>query len=313
MPVVPHAGGWGAQSWGGWGWGGPTTEILGFSVVEVYAPAENVVRILLTQLPYYSEIFDTYDASDPTHYTITAVAGSQGWDGNPIRAVNVVEVLISTAVPNALDVYLDRPMSAYPANYTLTATNIGTVGLSTTIASTGALPFLGVFRRLEPQLAEQAVPNRDIANPQTISAIQASGVGSTLGPSAALGVFNVDDSGDYAFDSGVQGVKKRVLRRGVTRTNGFAHLQGYGVGLVDAVKQLGDNNTRSRLAANYQAQILLEPEVIAASVTPLPDPSFPGLVHFLIAVRTRTGSSFAMDHPLDTIAGISLANINGVE
>ena len=307
MPAqVPHGGGWGAQSWGGSGWGGPAGASAPLAFLGALAPAENVVRILLNAVPYYSGILDAYDASDPTHYVVTPLAGSQGYDGNPLRPVSTVQALISTQASNAIDVYLDRPMSPYPAQYVVFASNLATSSLSYTIGSSGSLQYYGVYRELVPQHEDVATSLRDLANPQTASAIQSQVLGSQV-PVPALGVFNVDASGDYAFDSGIQSVKKRILRRGLTSPGAFAHLPSYGVGLMDAVKKLGTPRVQSKLAANYQRQILLEPEVVSASVVVVPDPGAPNLVHFVIKVQTRLGTTFSMDHPLDVVAGISLA------
>jgi hypothetical protein len=307
-PVVP--GGWGAGSWGGSGWGGATFTPGGaFAAVGAFAPAENVVRLLFTQVPYYSEIFDEYDASDAAHYGVTPVAGSSGWDGNPARPVSPVQVLVSTAQANALDVYLDRPMSPYPSRYVISYEGLASANLGVLLPP-GQFTVVGLYRRLQPQSEDVVLPTTDLANPQTVSAIQGSGVGAALGPAAALGVFNVDDSGDYAFDAGVQTVKKRILRRGVTDKGAFAHLPAtYGVGLLSACKTLGIPAKRNAYAADYASQIMQEPEVVSATVTAIQDPVTPSLVHFVITAKTRTGSTVAMDHPVDTIAGVSLANL----
>jgi hypothetical protein len=308
-PLVPHGGGWGKQSWGGSGWGGMTLAPGGaFLFASAYAPAENIIRLLFTQVPYYSEIYDTYDASDVTHYGVEVVSGTGGYDGYDTRPVDPVEVVISTEEANALDVYLDRPMSPYPSQYTITAENLANAGLTSPLPSLSATVY-GVYRQLQPMLEDVALPTRDLANPQTLSSVSASGVAIALPPSAPLGVYVVDGSGDYAFDAGIQCVKKRILRRGVTDKGAFAHLPWtYGVGLLSACKQLAIPHKRARYAADYQAQILQEPEVVSASVTPLQDPQTPAIVHFVILAQTRSGSTLSFDHPIDIIRGVSLAD-----
>ena len=308
MSNVAHGGGWGKQSWGGSGWGGAQFVSSGtFSAVYAYAPAENVVRFLFTQQPYFSMLLDEYDASDASHYSVQAVASTSGWDGNAARAVTPVQAIVSTEATNAIDVMLDRPMSPYPAQYVCSFENLASSAMASVLTGASYTLF-GVYKKLQPQLPEITLPTADFANPQTASAVQSSALGSALGPSAqTLGVFQVDSSGDYAFDAGVQVIKKRIIRRGLARKGAFAHLPAsYGVGLADAVKQLGRAAVRDRYAADYQAQILQEPEVVAAKVTAIQDPALPELVHFLIEVRTRTGTSLTFDHPLNTVAGVSL-------
>jgi hypothetical protein len=304
-----HEGGWGKGSWGGSGWGGAEAPLAAFQFVSSFAPAENIIRLFFTQTPYYSEIYDTYDASDITHYAVSEVSSTTGYDGFAARPVAVVQAIISTAAPNALDLYLDRPMSPYPSQYVVSAVNLASSGLVTIIPSLSAT-ILGVYRALAPMSEDVALPTRDIANPQTLSSIQSSGIGSALPPTGQnLGVFNVDSSGDYAFDQGVQCVKKRILRRGVTDKGAFAHLpRTYGVGLLSACKQLGVPAKRNAYAADYQSQIMQEPEVISASVTCLQDPLTPSLLHFVILAQTKMGTTISMDHPIDIIAGVSLAN-----
>jgi hypothetical protein len=306
---LPHGGGWGGSSWGGWGWGSPTTSAGAVALVQAYAPAENIVRLTFNQQIYFSGIFDQYDAGDPTHYGISGVTGTVGNDGYTVQPVLVVTAVVSP-VPNSIDVLTDRPMSPFPAQYTITMTNLATQGLAGILLSQTA-QFFGCYRALQPQSEDVALPIRDLANPSTASMIQGSGLGSALGPAAvaSLGVFPIDGRGDYAFDAGIQSLKKRILRRGITSKGAFAHLpRSYGVGLLDRVKSLSTPFVRDRLAAEYQSQIKQEPEVVGASVVALQDLSAPAIVHFVITVQTRTGTTLSLDHPLNTISGISLAN-----
>src|SRR5271157_1452320 len=273
--MTAPGGGWGAQSWGGSGWGGQQFSAGGtFAAVGAYAPAENVVRVLFSQSPYYSGIFDLYDASDLVHYDVTANVLTTGWDGAVAHAVRPAQVVVATDAVNALDIVLDRPLSPYPAEYSVTVSNLASSGQQSVITS-ATFVLLGVYRKLQPQLPELLLPGADFANPQSAGAIQSAVLGSALGPGVQpLGVFRVDGSGDYAFDAGVSVVKKRILRRGLARKGAFAHLPAsYGVGLADACKRLGKAAVRDRYAADYQAQILQEPEVVAARVTAIVDPA----------------------------------------
>jgi len=297
------AGPWGASPWGG-GMGGGS-----FAVIGCFAPAENIIRILFTQVPYYSEILDKYDASDVSHYSIAPRPGTMGYDGYDVRVVIPVQAIISLEVPNAIDVYLDRPMSPYPAQYTFSFTDIASSGLSP--IPDASFVVAGVYRKLQPQHEDLVMPTSDLANPQTLSSVQASGLGTAFPSEVVPGVFVVDDSGDYALETGIQTVKKRILRRGVTDKGAFAHLpRNYGVGLLSACKKLGIPSVRQKYAADYQSQILQEPEVTACTVTALQDPSVPSLVHFVILAKTNIGTTLSFDHPLDIVKGVSMAQLS---
>jgi hypothetical protein len=82
------------------------------------------------------------------------------------------------------------------------------------------------------------------------------------------------------------------------------------VGLLSACKKLGIPSVRQKYAADYQSQILQEPEVTACTVTALQDPSVPSLVHFVILAKTNIGTTLSFDHPLDIVKGVSMAQLS---
>ena len=110
-----------------------------------------------------------------------------------------------------------------------------------------------------------------------------------------MGTFVVDSTGDYAIESGVSAYKKRVFRRGLVKKGRFLHLpKSYGVGILDAVKQLGSSSRRDQMAADYQSQILQEPETAAASVTAQTDPSSPSMVRFIVLAKMKSGAAVSI-------------------
>jgi hypothetical protein len=311
--------GWGAERWGADNWGG-TPDLAGLQLLYAVAVAENVVRLTFSVVPYVSGVLDPYDGSDPTHYSVAAVAGTIGADNNPARAVS--PVVAGTTVDYAgnvqsaqIDVTTDRPMSPYPAQYVVTIAGLATAGLVPMSPATQTFQFYGVLKQLVLNSSEHAVPTRDFANPQSLAGIQ----GSTIGASTAavgtsmggglvtLGSFVVDDSGDYAVEQGMVALLKRIYRRAMTRTGSFAHLpKSYGVGLGDQVKQLGTAAVRNRLASSLQSQISLEPEVLQCAVQVYSDPIAPQITRFSCYVKTRQGVSRQLNIPFNTRTGQAL-------
>jgi hypothetical protein len=155
-----------------------------------------------------------------------------------------------------------------------------------------------VFKEIVAPQVETGRVSRDFANPQTLRGSLASGVSTPDAP--LLGTFRVDAQGDYAFDEGTEGLRKRILRRLVTMRGGFAHLPNYGVGVPALGKRLAVAATLASVAADAEAQILSEPDVAEASVRPFVDPQAPSIVRLQIRVRTKEGKPSAFDVPFVT-------------
>jgi hypothetical protein len=276
---VPGGGGWGGGGWGGSGWGGGS----GVGALQgALAVSENVIRVYFSHAPYYSGLLDPGDASNPEAYSILPVAGTVGLDGTQARSVSAIVAAVG-GDPNSIDVTLDRPLTAWPAQY-----QVATLGLvtgappSTTPIPDASTAFPAVYRQIVAAVPDALIASRDFANPQTAA-------DQTTSQSSLLGSYPVDDSGDYAFDEGLASYKKRVLRRLITRKNGFAHLPGYGVGVPTYGKRLQKAGVRATIAADAEAQISQEPETDKVSVVARVDRSNPGLVYFIVTARTKSG------------------------
>lgn len=288
--------GYGGGGWGVWPWGDGD---YAFALVEAHSWRENVIRLEFNQNVFYSGLFDTFDAGVASKYTITPVSESLGMDGEPARAVTVVKAQLVRDDPDVLpagegrflDLTLDRPFTPFPALYTLHIS--GTVyseDKSETIEDETA-QIVAVYRELAKPIIDEATPSRDIANPQTLSMMEAS----LPRPSAALlATYSADDTGDYAFDQGMVSLRKRLYRRTFTRKNAFAHLPGYGLGIQEFTKKLGTSTVQSRLATDAEAQFLQEPEVAKCRVTFAPIPNKPGgwVMRTLIKTRQGVGQRF---------------------
>lgn len=274
--------GFGDAPWGafGWGDGAPSFELL-----TALAVRENVVRLTFSSPPLFSNLGDPSDASLMKFYRVRLEEGSpDGMDGKPAR--QVFEAVVKPGPsPFELDLYVDRDFSAYPSRYVVTLGEIA-AGDGTYLEPTVAT-FLGVKRALVPNVPSLATPRKDIASPNDLQALLSSDVDAA----SVLGVFAYDETGDYAADAGATSYRKRVFRRIFTALDGFAHLPGYGLGILDMVKMLFRTRTQQDFAGKAQDQILEEPETLEAFVGFEQDSLEPGIVRMIVRARSKTGET----------------------
>jgi len=304
MPHSGGAGGWGSSGWGyaSWGGGGGGGALV---FLGVAANRENVFRFEFSVPVYFSGILDPKDAAHPSKWSISPVAGTVGLDGNPVRPLLVSEVFIPGPADGVetedlgrfVDVVCDRAMTPFPALYDVAATDIWARDLLTNIAMV-EVQVPAVFKRIEPPQIATPSLTRDFANSQTLTGARSS-LPDPTNP-LVLGTIQVDDTGDYAFDEGIVNLRKRVIRRLVTKKNAFAHLPGYGVGIPEQGKRLAISSVVQDLAAEAEAQIALEPDVSKVKVRPIVDPNTPGLVRFQVFVRPRSGPPQRFDVPFSS-------------
>lgn len=258
---------------------------------SVLAQAENALAATFDQGIYFSQLLDTNDASKPSSWQVLPISGTVGYDGLPARSVSVVSTSVLTVDGSgntkSVLVTLDRPLSPYPAQYTLVA--VGIWNAAQTLSGTTAVNFPSVYRQLQPAQVQSPALARDFANPQTLSGA----VGSTVDkpyqqPLGSLG-YAVDH--DYAIDQADVGLMKRIARRLFTKKNGFAFLPGYGVGVTAYGKRLSKASVREQLAADCEAQISREPEVARVVVSLRQDAANPQLVRVGIFVTKRSGKT----------------------
>lgn len=235
----------------------------------------------------YTNVRGFVDAADPKNYAITPVNGTIGDDGLPARTVFIARVEQAIGAGNAVDLWLDRRLSPFPAEYTVRCTKSVSIGapLSDLFAQ-----FYGVV--WAPLLPTNATtPATDFAN---------AGSAEIPGSSQILGVYPTTNQGDYATDQGLVSYKKRIIRRLTTRRGRFAHLPNYGVGLLDEIKRLAKASTRQALAAQAEVQIKEEPETEQVQVTITQDATNPGLFFFRVRARTRVFGQVNLDIPATT-------------
>jgi hypothetical protein len=275
------------------------------SFVDALAVRENVVRVGFDALVQFTGLLEASDASRPELWAMTPQVQTIGLSGDHARPVSVVRVELSTVddgiveadVGKYVSLVLDRPMTPWPAMYDVSWTDIYEEGLGD--LTSGASSLMAVYRMLERPQIEVPRISRDIANPQTTGAALESVVDAGL---ATLGTFGTDAAGDYATDQGTASLKKRIVRRLVTRKNAFAHLPGYGVGIPDAAKQLGTTAILTGLRADAESQVLLEPDVARARVVIVTNSDSPSIVRFRVFVQPKVGNPLAFEVPFERAA-----------
>jgi len=291
---------WGAGQWGA-GSGGPGDT---FALVSALAIRENVVRLTFTEAPLFDTLLTANDAHNPERYDIVPVAGTFGSDElptRPVRAVFADVAAIAGSLGTIIDVTVDRPFSPYPGEYRISVNQLESVSGALLDPTHSSTTFLGVYRPMRVQSLTATVPSRDMANPQTYSGLVNAAVSNPDGASQ-LGTFPIDPTGDYAFDDGLTQVKKRIIRRLVTRKGSFPSLPDYGVGVPSYGKQLGSAAVRQRIAADAQTQIAAEPEVADVSVNAITDATNPNITLLRIRVRLNgAAGSTQFDVPFSTV------------
>lgn len=289
--------GWGGYGWGTSPWGG--LDSGAFALVNLTAIRENVIRLELSSSAYFSGLLDAYDAGDPRKYNVAIEPGGVGLDGTAVRPVKVfaVELPLIPGVPNGrnVDLILDRPMTPWPARYLVAFSNLAQAfDRTVTLSGTGTVD--AIYKRIEPPQVDTAQPSRDFANPQTRTAM----LDPLPNPNDAnqLGCFPIDETGDYATDEGDTSFRKRILRRLVTKKNGFQHLPGYGVGIVEQIKRTLTPGKTSQLEQDAQLQIAQEPDVQKVAVRLIVSKTRPNLGRLVVLARKRGGGDVKLTVPV---------------
>lgn len=286
-------GGFGITPWGGGG------EFDSLQLRSAVAIAENTVRLEFNTAPLFTGVLDPHDASSANRFAVTAIQGTIGYDGLPARKVSPAYALVAPVENGGgryIDLFVDREFSPYPAQYRVTVNNLVTSegGFYLNLDATSYL-FFGVLRGLTENSAEAAYASKDIASPQTVSAL--AGVSDEF--ALTLGGFAFDSSGDLATDSGDIQRKKRALRRLFTKTGAFLHLPGYGAGITGELKKLNHAAFRARKSTDAEVQLVKEPD-IAKAVVQFISGSTPGITYLKVLIKAATGESFKIQVPLKT-------------
>ena len=289
--------GWGSGAWGEDPWGDGDDV---FSALLLEPRRDNTLRVTFSSPVFLDGLHGPFDAALADRWDLAPDAAI-GLDGEPTRPVNVLFATLASeddipvgAYGYIVDLALDRPMSPYPCSYTLTVTGVYSADLSESVDG-ATLSTLAMYRLLQRPEVTEPTPSRDIASPYTAS------MAAAIGGSPILGSYTADPSGDYAFDSGIISLKKRLYQRLITRPGAFAHLPAdYGVGIQGFGKKLASAAVQSQLSTKCEEQFGKEPEVakvrcLLAQADPQREP---GAWILRVYVRTRAGLTQKYDLPV---------------
>jgi len=284
--------GWGSGSWGGSFWGSGTDAPR---LVSALAIRENCVRLSFDLPIIYDRTRRPRDASNPKLFSITPILGTASLSGEKAR--QVIAGRVDAAEGNAaFDLWLDRPLTGWPARYLASAHGVYGVNGVAIDASAASAAFDGtraaVLQR-EPT-TDATFIGSDLALPQTEAAAALA-----RATGALLGSFAVDVTGDYATDAGIPSLMKRILRRLFAKPGAFRSLPDtYGEDLGGLVKHLGTASKRAEAIAKAERGARLEPEVSIAKATF--DSLGGGLWLLNLKVRTSAGIEATMPIPLQS-------------
>lgn len=261
-------------------------------MVSALAVRENVVRLTFSDPVQLSGLLDRFDGTLKDHYAFAEDDSTFGLDGSPARRVRAVRGDLGPS-PELIDVTIDRPLTPFPSAYEAFVEGVYN-STGTLLTGVQGATFAGLYRGISPPSAYLAVPSRDFANPQTLSALVGS-FGNTTNK-AQLGTFQTDQTGDVATDEGLVSYKKRVFRRLTTPLGSYLHLPNYGVTIQRHVKQLSRPGLVQSLGSEAESQILQEPETQSVTVQIIQQGS---ITYYRVRAVTAAGQTVSMNAPVN--------------
>lgn len=218
----------------------------GVSILTAVATTVKEVRVYLTAEPKHMSSVAVGDALNPATWTVQRL--------DVPAYFNVMSVVQYT--PTIYGIVVDQPFGGAIVVHEVSSTTLLDAGGGVILPPRKA-QFAGLVAdtAVGPQakLAKRGAIVRDVANPQSPR-----GAPDVLGGTLVLG-----SAGDYETVTGVELVKKLIVRRLTTRQGEFFHLPSYGVRF--RVKETVQPGSLRQLKTEIERQILKESEVAAAS------------------------------------------------
>lgn len=232
------------------------------------------------------EEFEEFDTASTDSGLVAGV-----WNTKMGRDTAVAVLAVEGA---AVDLVLDRPLTSYPARYAVDVNDVwDAIGEEKT---TGQRTISSIYRLLATET--RPTPARDFHNPSTHNALL-DPVPDPNNP-LNLGTFVVDEQGDYASDEGDTGLRKRIIRRLISRKGRTAHAPSYGVGVVDLGKRLALPDVLSSTVTDAEKQIAEEPEIAKVRCALVPSKT-PGLAFFVVLGKTKTNAVVRVGVPISFV------------
>lgn len=262
------AGGLGSEALGDpLGGGGP------IHVVRAQAIEGQTVRVVFDAEPLHQSAVSPADALNPSNYQFAVTVGAGTGAPQPVGVKVAVVEGPTLAVPAGhwgVDVQVDRPLVVGLSFEVTVATQVRSAN-GGTLGFPYSAPFVGIVRLAAVQPPPRQLENLDLGN------------------NIVTGAFIVEDGGDIAPQGGLEGYRKRVIRRVTTPKNAWAHLPGYG--LLPGLKMPASSKEILALKADAVQQIGSEPETASVDV----QVSFAAQVLTMsIKARTKTGLTLVL-------------------
>jgi phage baseplate assembly protein W len=231
---------WGDGSWGGSGWGGDPADS---GVEYAFALAVRIVRVRFRGAMQSSNGLRLHDAQNAQVWTVQEL-DSLG----AVASTNPVIGVVARS-PLMFDLALRDDLRHYPVPYkVLFATLYTAAGVPVPLPR--FYDFLGVGQsRSRVQQRTDVLDLRNDPNPN----------GQSMG-----GTLIVNTTGGYSTESGVELLRKLIIRRLITSRGGFYHLPNYGAGL--AVKEPVRPADLARVRRQLADELAQEPDVVVSSL-----------------------------------------------
>jgi len=238
--------GWGLDPYGLGPLGSPPFS-EGVSLAAAVATSVNEVRIYLTNEPMHTSSVAAGDALNPATWTVQRLDGP--------TYLNVMSVIEYT--PTIYGIVTDQPFGDAIIVHEVSSIILLDTGGGIILPPRKAR-FAGLVADtdadMQAKLAKRGALTRDLANPQSPQG----------SPDLFGGTLSVGSAGDYDTVTGLDLVKKLIIRRLSTRQGEFFHLPEYGV--TFRVKETIQPGSLQQLKTAIERQVLKESEVSAASV-----------------------------------------------
>lgn len=220
-----------------------------FHVVRAVCRGGQIVRVVFSAEPKHKSASALDDGLTPANYLVSVASGS----AQTPRTVGVLPTLVEypafgvfLAGEFALDVQVDRPLVVGLA-YTITAQPALRAADMTLVGYPFTAAFAGAARPVRSRHQRSKETLLDFAS-------------SPFGPGPLI-----DESGDWATQDGLDGTKKRCMRRILTAKSSFAHLPGYGLEID--VKAPMTTARLTQMRTDIGQQVKQEPDVVAANTS----------------------------------------------
>jgi len=260
---------------------------LAFQVVFATPLNSNTIRVFLTKEPRHSSPLGPADALNRLNWDISLIAGPGKVPivtkvENPLPQPDLEDDALGP-LPTAwsVDLRTNQRILLESTYLTVASPDIETQdGLETMAAPPDD-------RGEHPGIKEprQLVPFRAVTTQLGIDLFY-----DFFGDRSAEGAYNLDPRNDLDVHSGLSALKKRIIRRLITRPGGFFHLPSYGAGLK--TKELFNSTQLAVLRTQIERQVREEEEVsdLSAVVT---SPA-PGVLIVELKIRTAKGFATSM-------------------